>query len=113
MKLPRFAAHANDGLLVRLRVTPRARQAAIGDLAIDPDGSAALKVAVNALPEDGKANTAVRTLLARSWRVPKSTLSLQQGGAARNKVLHIAGDPMVLQTRLSEWWQKHAGRHAN
>ena len=63
-----------------------------------------------AVAEDGKANQAVIALLARTWHLPRSSLSLVQGASARNKRLHLAGNPAELQARITQWWQTHAGR---
>ena len=49
---------ASDGVRVRLRVHPRARRTAVDGLGAEADGAMAIKVAVTAAPEDGKANTA-------------------------------------------------------
>jgi uncharacterized protein (TIGR00251 family) len=108
---PAFISPQPDGLMLRLRVTPRARHEAIAGCGPEADGSAALKVAVTAVAEDGKANQAVIALLARAWHLPRSSLSLVQGAGARNKRLHLAGDPAQLQALITQWWQSHAGRH--
>ena len=68
----------------------------------DTDGSA-LKVSVSAPPEDGKANVALIKLLAKAWSVPKSSLSVLVGQTARNKVVHITGDPEFLEEQLLSW----------
>ncbi len=96
-----------DGVVVTLKVTPRARHAGIDGLAaLAEEGgrggqaSAALKVRVTAPPEDGKANAAVIDLLARSWHLPKRDLTLVTGAADRLKRFHIAGEPDALKARL-------------
>mgnify|MGYP000427444852 CR=1 FL=1 len=55
----------------------------------EADGGAALKVAVTAAPEGGKANAAVIKLLAKALGVPKSRLTLIQGATSRDKVFRI------------------------
>ena len=90
-----------DGVRVRLKVTPRAAANRIGGLQDEADGGIALKVAVTAIAEDGKANHAVIALLAKSWRLAKRDLSILQGAADRRKILHIAGDPAELLQRLA------------
>lgn len=97
-----FAAAA-DGLRVRLKVAPRAGCNRVDGLVPDADGEMALKVAVTAPPEDGKANAAVVKLLAAEWRVPKSTIQVVLGAADRRKVLHLAGDPAALGRLLGGW----------
>lgn len=92
-----------DGLRVAVRLTPKAAQARIQGVAREADGGTALKVAVTAPPEAGKANTALIALLAKAWRLPKSSLSLVAGAGDRRKTLHLAGEPQALRARLQTW----------
>ena len=84
------------GVLLAVRLTPRARQAAIGEIARDAGGAACLRVSVTAPPEGGKANAALIALLAKNWKLPKSRIELVSGAASRNKKLRIAGDAATL-----------------
>lgn len=90
-----------DGVRLTLRVTPKASRNAIAGLADTASGGKALKVTVTAVPENGKANEAVVKLLAKAWKLPKSSLSVVAGATDRNKILHVAGDPAELTRRLS------------
>lgn len=83
-----------------MRVAPKASRNAVAG--IGADGSA-IKVSVTAPPEDGKANAAVIKLLAKAWKVPKSSVSVATGAASRNKVLHVTGDPDTLMRQLRAW----------
>ncbi len=91
------------GVRVRLKVTPKARRNAIGGLLDEPDGGKALKVAVTAAPEDGKANAAVAALLAEEWGVAKSAVSVVSGATGRRKVVEIRGPSDALMARLRTW----------
>ena len=91
-------------MLVRIKVTPKARRAAIGDSLVVPDGNLRLKVAVTAAPAGGAANDAVIALLAKEWRLPKSAFSIAAGAADRRKTLRIEGDAKELASRLDAWW---------
>lgn len=90
-----------DGVRVALRVTPKASRNAVTGTADTADGGKALKVAVTAVPEGGKANEAVVKLLSKAWGVPRTGITVLAGAADRNKVLHVAGDPAELMRRLS------------
>jgi uncharacterized protein YggU (UPF0235/DUF167 family) len=68
-----------------LRVTPGAKVEAL-EIA---DGRLLAKV--RAQPEDGKANEAVRALLARALDVAPSRLELLRGATAREKQFRVAG----------------------
>ncbi len=92
-----------DGVAIALRVTPGASANRIKGVAADAEGVAVLTVAVTAAPEGGKANAALIRLLAKTWKVPKTSLSVASGAGSRRKVVHIAGDPGELLARLREW----------
>ena len=89
-----------DGVHVSVRVAPRASRDAVQGATED---GAALRVAVTAAPEGGKANQAVIKLLAKQWRVPKSAISVAAGATGRNKILRVAGDSDDLRRRLKTW----------
>ncbi len=74
-----------------MRLTPRASENRIGPVATDSGGGAVLKVAVTAPPEGGKANKALIKLLAKAWRLPKTTISVKKGAKNRMKTLFIEG----------------------
>ena len=95
---------AADGVRVAVRVTPKASADRIRGVALDQAGVAWLQVAVTAVPEDGRANKAVVALLARRWRVPKSSIAVILGVTDRHKTLLVrAGDATALAGRLAAW----------
>ncbi len=100
-----------DGVRVRLKVTPKAKRAQIGGLLDEPEGGKALKVAVTAAPEDGKANAAVIALLAREWGVVKSAISVVSGATDRRKLVEIRGPSQDLLARLRNWLAARADSH--
>ena len=71
----------DQGLLVDIRLQPGARHNRVDGLAVLDDGARALKVRVSAPPADGRANAALLALLATTWKLPKSSLSLAAGPA--------------------------------
>lgn len=88
-----------DGVRVSLRVTPRAGRDALAGLWTGGD-EIAVAVKVAAAPDDGQANDAVLRLLAKSWDVPRSALTLVSGATARRKIVMVAGEPARLLPRL-------------
>jgi len=78
--VPDLSRLAQPGAHIAVRVTPKARQDAIR---VDGDD---LKISVTAAPENGKANAAVRAVLAQAMGVAPSHLELVQGQTARDKV---------------------------
>ena len=89
-----------DGLSLFLRVTPNAGKDAVEGMEIRDDGTAVLRVRVKAVPDKGKANAAVVTLLAKALGVPKWTITLAAGETSRFKTLMIAGAPDALAAGL-------------
>jgi uncharacterized protein (TIGR00251 family) len=76
----------NGALIVKVRVQPKAsRDAIVGEHA------GALKIAVTAPPDKGKANKAVVELLAKALGIPKSSIELVSGTTSREKTLAIRG----------------------
>ncbi|MFQ6016576.1 MAG: DUF167 family protein [Kiloniellaceae bacterium] len=103
-----FAA-ARDGVNVMVRLTPGAGRNRVDGLAREADGAVWLKAAVTAAAEGGKANAALAKLLAKEWRVPKTSVRVVRGATSRRKTLHIAGDPAALSARLARWMKSHDG----
>jgi uncharacterized protein YggU (UPF0235/DUF167 family) len=92
-----------DGVRLRVRVKPgSSRRAVLGRTCL-PGGEAAVLVAVAEPPEGGKANEAVAALLAKLWRLPKTSIAVRVGAAGRTKILHVAGEPGALAERLQDW----------
>jgi hypothetical protein len=94
-----FKIHSS-GLTVAIRLTPNARTCAFGGRMDVGNGQTALKVSINAVPEDGKANKELIAFLAKSWKLPKSSLSLLSGHTNRQKVILIEGDGKALLAQL-------------
>jgi hypothetical protein len=92
-----------DGVQVAVRLSPRASRNAVAGLADTADGGTVLKVSVTAVPEGGRANAALVGLLAKAWRVPPSSVRVASGATDRNKLLHVAGVPADLESRLNAW----------
>lgn len=98
-----FFTPSRNGVLVRLLAAPRAGRDRIEDIRADADGAGVLKVSVTATPEKGKANDAILKLLAKAWRLPRSSLRIRTGASSRRKTIIVEGDPTILARRLSEW----------
>lgn len=74
------------GVRIEVRVTPKASRNAVGSVE-----AGRLRIQVTAPPENGKANEAVRKLLAKRLRVGKSSIEIVRGETARDKSLIVAG----------------------
>jgi len=74
---------------ITIRLTPNAKQNKILGWEEDLFGEKTLKVQVTAIPEKGKANKALITLLSKEWKIPKSAISIIRGETSRTKILEI------------------------
>ena len=86
-----------DGLRLFIKLTPRASKNAITGVEPDGEGKARLKVTVTAVPEAGKANAALIKLLAKTWKLPKSSLTIVAGETSRLKELELRGEAAALK----------------
>jgi uncharacterized protein YggU (UPF0235/DUF167 family) len=86
------AARTRPGFSFWIHVSPRARREGVGGRHAD-----ALRVAVRAAPEAGRANAACVAALAAAFVVPRSQVSLDPRSSGRRKRVHIAGDPELLE----------------
>jgi uncharacterized protein YggU (UPF0235/DUF167 family) len=97
------------GIVLRVRVTPRAGRDALAGIHLASDGSQALAVKVRAAPEDGAANEAVCRCLAMALGRPASAVTLRAGATARLKTIGVAGDPAALEAILAAALDRVAG----
>jgi uncharacterized protein len=91
-----------SGVTLTLKVQPKASRNAIEGAVETADGWA-LKIAVSAPPDKGKANAAVIAALARAFDVAKSRISVTHGDTDRRKIVHIEGDPARLAAVAQQW----------
>ncbi len=90
------AAQPSDEAALLVRVQPRASR---NELAGERDGR--LVVRVTAPPADGRANVAMRRLIAKRAGVPQSRVEIIRGRASRDKLVRIGGlDTRTLRSRL-------------
>lgn len=80
-----------EGSELAVRVTPGAREDRLGPIVVDAAGAAWLGVRVRAPAEQGRANEAVRRMLADALGVPVSRVVLRTGAFDRRKRLVLAG----------------------
>jgi uncharacterized protein len=92
-------------VLLMVRLTPRASRDGIDGVKPGPNGTY-VQARVRAVPEDGRANVALVELVADEIGVAKSTVGVVAGHTARLKSLHVAGDPRVLEKRISAWLER-------
>lgn len=86
LTLPAFITAQAEGVLLSIKVQPRASKNEIGE----PLGNE-LRIKVTAPPVDSAANEALIYLLAETFDCPRSQLELVRGHTSRHKVIKIHG----------------------
>lgn len=89
-----------DHVRLSVKVTPNAGRDGIDGAETGADGESMLKARVTAVPEKGKANKALIEILAKSMKLPKSSISVISGDTARKKILRIEGDTEDIVQKL-------------
>ncbi len=103
-----FAA-APSGVKVSVKLAPKAGGNRIIGIGASAASGAVLKAAVTAAPEKGKANAALIKMLAKEWKLPKTSLSVAAGASSRRKTLLIEGDAISLIAHLNQWAEEVNG----
>ena len=91
-----------DGLVVTVRLTPKAGRDSIDGIAHLSDGRTVLKARVSAAPSDGEANGALTRLLAQTLRIAPRNITLIGGAASRVKRMLIKGDVAAVVAALEQ-----------
>lgn len=91
-----------DGLIVTVRLTPKAGRDSIDGIVHLSDGRTVLKARVSAAPTDGEANDALTRLLAQTLRIAPRSVTLIGGTASRIKRMLIKGDIAAVVAALEQ-----------
>jgi uncharacterized protein (TIGR00251 family) len=83
---PAYLQEQNNGLLLAIRVQPRASRTELAGIL-----GAELKIKVTAPPVDSAANDALVAFLADTLDLPKRAVTLIRGQTSRHKVLRLEG----------------------
>lgn len=99
MSLPEGLLKAGkDGVYLSVHAQPGAKQAALRGLHGD-----AVKISVKEAPQDGKANKAIESFVAKELGLPKSAVSVTSGHTSRSKRLFIDGEAELLFRKVHVW----------
>lgn len=94
-----FWRASKEGVTVEVKVEPGSRRPRVGGLAESTHG-ARLRIAVSEKAEEGRATRAACAALARALGLPPSSVRVAMGATRREKLLAVAGDPVLLGERL-------------
>lgn len=81
-----LVTETSDGITIRLHLQPRAAKTELCGIHGDE-----LKVRVTSPPVDDAANKLCVAFFAKTFKVPKSNVTIISGQKSRHKKLHIAG----------------------
>ena len=93
-----YLTPGKDGVYLSVHAQPGAKKAALRGLHGD-----AIKIAVKEAAQDGKANKAIEAFIAKSLKLPKSSITVTSGHTSRAKRLFIDGESAGLVQRVVEW----------
>lgn len=82
----------DDGLTLRIRLTPNASKDAVEGMTETADGLCHIGVRVRAVPEKGKANMALVVVLSQFLGLPKRDIEVIRGTTSRLKTVRITAD---------------------
>jgi uncharacterized protein (TIGR00251 family) len=91
---PPYFTRTPEGLVISLKVTPKASKNALEGL-LEEEGKYYLKAKITAPPEDGKANKALLKFLSKTWKIPTSSMTLISGETSRYKRVMVVGTEAV------------------
>ena len=77
---------------IAIRLSPSASGNQIDGKVQGQDGLWTIKARVTAAPDKGKANAALIELLARTWHIRRSAITLIMGAADRRKLIELDDD---------------------
>jgi uncharacterized protein (TIGR00251 family) len=91
-------ADGKDGVYLNIHAQPGAKRMQLRGLHGD-----AVKIAVQAVAQDGKANRAIVGFVAEALDLPANRVTLASGQTSRRKRLFLAGDAEDLRARVAGW----------
>ena len=91
---------SRNGVTLPVRLTPKSSRDELVGIE-DHGGECVLKARVRAVPEAGRANEALETLIAKWLGLPPSTVTVAHGGKSRLKQVAVAGDAEALSRLIA------------
>ncbi len=98
-----FLQNKNTEITFAIQVTTKTKTHQIGEIFRDENHQPILKIYINAVPEQGKANKAIIDFLAKKWQLKKNQIKIISGAKHRIKKVHISGDSDSLRTHLAQF----------
>lgn len=90
------------GVYLKVHARPGAKSASLRGLHDD-----AVRIAVKEAAQDGRANRAIESFVAKALGLAKASVSVTSGHTSRCKRLFIDGDVESLSRKLQDWLQSY------
>lgn len=101
-----FFEDTDQGIILRVRLSPNSSCCKINGTFQTPDGALYLKINIISVPEKGKANQELITWLAKQLKIAKSELSIISGELDRYKKILITANKSIVLPKLQSWTGK-------
>ena len=93
-----FFETTNNGILLRVRLSPNSSCCKISGIFTTPDNEDYLKISVISVPEKGKANSELISWLSKQLKIAKSDFNIISGELDRyKKILINTSDEKILE----------------
>ncbi len=98
-----FFEKNENSILLSVKLTPKAANAAIKGTTLDDKENEFLKISVVSPPEKGRANEELIKIIAQKLNITKSSIKIVSGEASRYKKLKIIEVSETTCHQLEEW----------
>ena len=97
-----FKRQVKEGWVLAVHLTPNASRNEVTGVEKIDGKAARLKVKVTKVPEKGKANKALCELLAKYFKLPKSSIEVISGSKSRTKSVLIRGPHANIEQKIDQ-----------
>ena len=101
-----FFETTNNGILLRVRLSPNSSCCKICGIYTTPDNENYLKVSVISVPEKGKANSELVSWLSKQLKIAKSDINIISGELDRYKKILITNSNEQILEKLNSFMPK-------
>jgi len=91
------------GVILAVKVTPRASRTEVTGIRRQADGRLVLAIRVASPPVDGAANEVLIGWLAKRLGIARGAIGLKSGATGRLKIMRIEGDGAALSEQLASF----------
>lgn len=101
-----FFETTNNGILLRVRLSPNSSCCKINGIFTTPDNEDYLKISVISVPEKGKANSELISWLSKQLKIAKSDFNIISGELDRYKKILINTSDEKISEKLNSFLPK-------